>query len=243
MHILSSSWLQRMVGKSASSPEARIANLFTILQDWLDAPGMREQLLATPIGADDHRALNAFLLALVRDTKADAPEKLAFQLYFILLGALNEESRNPGNAAMARAGEAATSLVVAARPARFNQRPRTVAVASVAMVALIAGALLMPVSTPPTPTPSAENPVALQVRNVTPPRPDRLAALYQLNEKMRTGQCSYPQALMLAADQRAIFLEGVVNIDALNTATTNLDEVSQLYQKVSCSYAPAAMLI
>lgn len=87
--------------------------------------------------------------------------------------------------------------------------------------------------------------MALQVRSMAPvtTRPDQLVALYQMNEKLRTGQCSYPQALMLAAEQRATFLEGVVNIDTLNTATTNLDEVSQLYQKVHCSYAPAAMLL
>ena len=242
MQILSSGWLQRMVMKSASSPEARIANLFFILQDWLDAPGMRAQLLSSTMDSDAHRELNAFLLALVTDAKFDAPDKLAFQLYFILLGALNEEDRNPGNNAMTRAGEAAASLIATAKPPRFNKRDRIVAFASVAVTAFITGTLLMPfISGQPAPVAR----IALQAPSVMPvsARPDRLATLYQMNEKIRSGQCSYPQALMLAAEQRAAFMEGVVNIDTLNTATTNLDEVIRLYDKVNCSYTPGILLL
>lgn len=241
MQLLSSDWLKRMVRKSASTPEARIANLFVILQDWLDAPGMREQLLSTSLDADSHRDLNAFLLALVNDAKLGEPEKLAFQLYFILLGALNEETRNPGNSAMTQAGEAAASLIAAARPPRFG-KPSMAAVASVAVVAFIAGALL--ISMPFTSgQPAPVERIVFHEHSVAPvsARPDHLVAIYQMNEKLRAGQCSYPQALMLAAEQRAAFMEGVVNIETLNTATTNLDEVRQLYQKVNCSYAPAAM--
>ena len=245
MQMLSSDWLKRMVKKSASTPEARIANVFVILQDWVDAPGMREQLLSASLDAEGHRELNAFLLSLVTDARLGEPEKLAFQLYFILLGALNEEIRNPGNDSLMRAEEAAASLVTASRLPRFNTSRPITAVVSVAMVAFIAGALLVSMSRAPRQASPVEIRIALQVRSITPvtARPDQLVALYQMHEKLRTGQCSYPQALMLAAEQRATFLEGVVNIDTMNTATTNLDEVSQLYQKVNCSYAPAEMLL
>lgn len=244
MHILSSDWLKRMVKKSASSPEARIANVFLILQDWLDLPGMHEQLASVALGSDGHRELNAFLLSLVADAKLEEPEKLSFQLYFILIGALNEEIRNPGNNALTQAGEAAANLVAAAKPQRIANS-RAIAMASVAMVFLTAGALLAPMLVTSKQHAPLDDRVALQTHGTTPvaARPDQLVALYQLNERIRTGQCSYPQALMLAAEQRAAFMEGVVNIETLDTATTNLDEVSQLYQKVNCSYAPAAMLL
>ncbi len=243
MQLLSSDWLKRMVKKSASTPEARIANLFIILQDWLDAPGMREQLQPAYLGANDHQELKAFLLALVTDTKLNEPEKLTFQLYFILLGALNEEIRNPGNNAMVQAGEAASNLIIASKPA-IIEKPRTIALASVAVVAILAGTLLTTMPTASEKAPPLER-IAPHTRNVTPvsARPDRLVAIYQMHEKIQAGQCSYPQALMLAPEQRAAFLEGVVNIDKLNTATTNLEEVSKLYQKVNCYYAPAAMLL
>jgi hypothetical protein len=246
MQLLSSDWLRRMVKKSAKTPEAQIVNLFVILQDWLDAPGMREQLLNTSHDVEAHHHLNSFLHSLVAEANFVEPDKLAFQLYFLLLGALNEEIRNPGCNSMAQAGDAAASLVAAAKPPIIaKSRMLSVAsFASVAMIALITGFLLIP-SGFRLGQPQQMERAASQSQSGTPAvsRPDTLVALYQMNDKLKAGQCSYPQALMLAADQRAVFMEGVVNIDQLDTASTNLDEVRQLYQKVTCYYAPAAMQI
>lgn len=241
MHIFTSDWLKRMVIKSAASPEARIFNLFGILQDWMEAPGIREQL--SRLDAADHFELHAFIYTLVTDAKLPDSEKLAFQLQFLLLGALSDELRNPGNKAMEQAGEAAAVMIAAAQPAGLNQAHRLAAV-SFGMLALMIGAMvLMPISMPPEPVLHAKQTIPVHAVIPASAQPDRLAAIYQLHDKLQTGQCSYPQALMMAADQRALFLDGVVNIDRLNTATTNLDEVSQLYQKVDCSFAPAAMLL
>ncbi len=244
MQLLSIKWLERMVKKSARTPEAQIVNLFVILQDWLAAPGIREQLLNSSFDAEAHHHLNSLLHSLAAETNLVEPDKLGFQLYFLLLGALNEEIRNPGCNSMAQAGDAAANLVSAAKP-RLIAKSRMLTVASfasVAMIALVAGAMLAP-SSFSSGQPQQMKQVASKTQNGTPSvsRPDTLAALYQMNDKLKAGQCSYPQALMLAADQRSVFMEGVVNIDQLDTASTNLDEVRQLYQKVTCYYAPAAM--
>lgn len=242
MHVFTSDWLKRMVLKSAKAPEARIANLFSILQDWLEAPGMREQVLAVGFDVQARQELHAFLLSLVMAAKLESPEKIAFQLQFMLVGALADELRNPGNHAMDHAAEAAAVMIAAAKPSRFAKFPMA-AVASLAIVVvLMTGVLLVP---------SAPQPEAVTVTASLPKgdivavasRPDRIAAIYQMHERLQSAQCSYPQALMLAPEQRALFLQGVVNIDSLNTAASNLEEVSQLYQKVECSYAPAAMLL
>ncbi len=244
MQMLSSKWLERMVKKSARTPEAQIVNLFVILQDWLDAPGIREQLLNTGHDVEAHHHLNSFLHSLVAEASFVEPDKLAFQLYFLLLGALNEEIRNPGSNSMAQAGDAAASLIAAAKP-RLIAKSRMLFIASfasVAMIALVTGPMLIP-SSFRSGQPQQMKQAASKIQNGTPvvSRPDTLVALYQMNDKIKAGQCSYPQALMLAADQRALFMEGVVNIDQLDTTSTNLDEVRQLYQKVTCYYAPAAM--
>lgn len=244
MQLLSIKWLERMVKKSARTPEAQIVNLFVILQDWLEAPGIREQLLNSSFDAEAHHHLNSLLHSLAAEANFVEPDKLAFQLYFLLLGALNEEIRNPGCNSMAQAGDAAASLVAAAKP-RLIAKSRILSIASfasVAMIALITGAMLIP-SSSRSGMPQQMKQAVSKTQNVTPvaSRPDTLVALYQMNDKIKAGQCSYPQALMLAADQRAVFMEGVVNIDQLNMASTNLDEVRQLYQKVTCYYAPAAM--
>jgi len=239
MHVITSDWLKRMVMKSATNPEARITSLFAILQDWLEAPGMRELLLADNL---DNKKLHAFVFSLVTEAKLLSPEKTAFQLQYMLLGAINAELRNPGNGAMACAGEAAAIIVESARPPRFAKPAITMA--SLVMFVFIVGALLIAMALPQ----KKAIPVTVRIAPKTDiitvaSRPDRLAAIYQMHERIQVGQCSYPQALMLAPEQRAPFMQGVVNIDSLNTASSNLEEVSRLYQKVECSYAPAAMLL
>lgn len=245
MPLLTSDWLKRMVMKSASDPAARIINLFTILQDWLDAPGMRDQLMAYSLDATGHSHLQAFLKALAAEAGLTDPDKLAFQFHFLLIGAINEELRNPGSQAMTQAGEAAASLIAAAKPSRFS-RPRiyvAASFASLAIVALVVGALLKPASGPQLVPLNEHAALRAQAGTDVMARPDALVAIYQMNNKIKSGQCSYPQALMLDADQRSMFMEGVVNIEQLDVASTNLDEVRQLYQKVTCNYAPAAMLL
>lgn len=239
MHAFTSEWLKRKVIKSSAKPAARVLNLFAILQDWMDAPGMREHL--NVVSAASHQELHAFILSLVTDAKLQNPEKLTFQLLFLLMGALNDEQRNPGCNAMERAGKAAAVMVASAQP-RLARLP-ALASASFGLVAVVITAW----SLMPTPQQSAHSPTqlagAIQTVAMEAARPDQLAAIYQLHDRLQSGQCSYPQALMLAANQRALFLDGVVNLDKLNTTASNLNEVSQLYKKVDCSYAPTAMLL
>ncbi len=241
MQILSSEWLKRMVIKSSSSPKARITNLFVILQDWLNAPGIRDQLSSASL--DRHNEVDGLLVHLVTNAKLE-PKKLAFQLHFILLGAINEEIRNPGSNTMDHARAAAASLVAASTPSRIK-KSRAFAVAATAMVGVIAGSLLLPISTTSKPVVPVTQHLELQTHNIVPVavNPDPSVAIYRMHDKIRSAQCLYPQALMLAANQRSVFLEGVVNIDNLKVATTNLDQVSQLYQMVDCYYPPAAMLL
>ena len=46
MDILNSTWLVKMVEKSAKTPQIRLLSLFDILDDWTEAPGVSEQLEA-----------------------------------------------------------------------------------------------------------------------------------------------------------------------------------------------------
>jgi hypothetical protein len=247
MKFLLSDWLKRMVIKSSSLPEARIVNLFVILEDLLEAPGIREQLLSGGLDAESHNDLKAFLLSMAVDARLKEPDKLALQLCFILIGALNEEVRTPGCQAMERAVEAVSNLVSVAKSPRASTA-RSFSAAVVASFFVVCGALLvfMPGHNEKAATNMVRRiPIASVALNTAPiaTNPEKLVALYQMHDKIRAGQCSYPQALMLSEPQRAVFMNGVVNIDDLNTAKTNLEEVIQLYQKVDCYYPPAAMLL
>jgi hypothetical protein len=75
------------------------------------------------------------------------------------------------------------------------------------------------------------------------PNPERVAALYNLHEQVHAANCSYPQALMLAPEQHAPFIENVVDGNVSDIKPESMVMVSQLYQKVDCYYPPAAMLL
>ncbi len=241
MQILLSDWLKRMVRKSSHHPATRITNLFDILQDWLEAPGMRDTMLATRLDPAQHLEFSGYLLSLVRDAGLRDPEKLSCQLNALLLGALQEEMRNPGSLAMTHARQAARQLINDTQKSAWPGPKLLAAVTSSVASLALGGWMLMHSEAPQkiAATPTSPRPALHHVTLA----PDRLAAIFQRHDRIRSAQCAYPQALMLAADQRAVFMDSVVNVDALNARTTNLEEVSALYDKVECYYPPAAMLL
>ena len=46
MEILNSSWLLRMLDSSAKKPADKLLSLFSFLETWLGAPGIREQFVS-----------------------------------------------------------------------------------------------------------------------------------------------------------------------------------------------------
>lgn len=240
MKILSSDWLKRMVEKAAATPRGRIVALFEILQDWTDAPGMRQILQGESLTDSGQRELKTFLLHLATGTGVSNPEVLASQLSLVLFGALNEELRNPGSGALLQAGQAASLLV--AGHVDGHRSPRRIAryVAPIT-AALAALALLLPY---PGSLVSVEQHRPLPMRaSPVASNPDQVAAIYHMHDAMRAGDCWYPQALMLPPEQRAVYLENVISGSVEKLAPETLVMVNQLYQKVQCYYPPAAMLL
>lgn len=240
MNIFSSGWLQHMVDKAAITPTARIQTLFQILQDWSDAPGLRAQLQEATHDEDGQRAIMAYLLQLVEATGVAMPEVVARQLHMVLLGALVQEMRQPGTHALEHAKSAAIQLVTAQMPSRRSRHfANTAIVASVALMVSISAIFL----TRQAPVPVAVAPMRLMTTSAAISSPDKIAEIYHLHAQMQAANCSYPQALMLAPDQRGPFLENVVNGDLSKMRPEAIVMVSQLYQKVDCYYPPSAMLL
>lgn len=240
MNIFTSGWLQRMVDKVAGTPTARIQALFQILQDWVDAPGLHSQLQEAALDEDGQRAIMAYLLQLVEATGVAMPEVVARQLHMVLLGALVQEIRQPGTHALEHAKSAAIQLLTAQMPSRHTSRfANTAIAASVALVVSLSAIFL----TRPAPASAIVAPVRLVTASAAISSPDKIAEIYHLHARMQAANCSYPQALMLAPDQRGPFLENVVNGDLSRMPPESIVMVSQLYQKVDCYYPPSAMLL
>lgn len=238
MSIVSCGWLQRMADKSGTSAETRIQAVFQILQDWIDVPDIRQQLQSQPLDGSDRAALQSYLQTQLHNTKVKQPAIVAIQLQMVLLGALSEELRNPGSQALVQGQHTAKVLIRAQTPNSIAFR--SMAVAAAVLVVLGSFALLLPQSQY---TPQHAHPLQVAIVTDMPASPDQVAKIYHLHEQLQAANCSYPQALMLAPEQRAPFLDRVVNGSTDKLQPGSIMMINQLYQKVDCYYPPAAMLL
>lgn len=239
LELLNSDWLLRMCMQGARDPRARLTAPFDILDDWLDAPRLRAALAEdAPDSAreDDGRLLD-YLARNAGAAGLHEPQAVAEQLQLLLMGALHAELRAPGLGAMRQARQAAVLLLQAATPV---QKPlRQAAAWGAALAVLLMLPLLQHAEAPRPPAQTVAAAHTLAVRDVSPLQ---LAALDQVRERQRRGTCQYPQALMLPAEHRALFLEGVVGGAVKASTVEQVETLLQLSQKVECLYTPAAMV-
>lgn len=244
MDILNSAWLLSMLKKSGSSSQQRLLSLFDILADWLAAPHIRETLSLNK--EEDSASINLlnYLTEEAKISGAQMPEVLAQQLYFMALGALQEELRTPGSNAVAHAKEAAKALIrVQTQQEHFKSRPLVYGLAASLFVMVGVSGMLMPgVIEFAKPAPSS----IAQLTNVQPPpvsieaNPARTAAMYASIEQMRSGVCQYPEALMIPESQQAVYLQNVVG-GQVSSKAADQELAGQLMQKVRCNYTPMLM--
>ena len=94
--ILNSQWLIKMLEKSSQTPHGRLLSLFDILEDWLEAPTIREQTsireqISEPVYSPKQaKILQDYLTLEAAKAGAAMPEMLASQLYFMAIAAINE---------------------------------------------------------------------------------------------------------------------------------------------------------
>lgn len=242
--MLNSAWLLRMLEKSSPSPQGRLLALFDILGDWIEAPHLRSALADQSIAdiATEDGALTAYLTGQARLAGLDAPEAIAQQLYTLALGALHAELRSPGCAALPEAGKAALTLLQSSVHA---PRYRLQMLAAGVMFVLLLGAFNLDDDSvqPANRHTTATLPVTPALHAASRPAisPTQIAALNYSIERLRSGVCQYPQALMLPAEQRGPFLDSIVGGSVTPSSAEHAAALNTLVQKVDCYYAPIAM--
>lgn len=238
--MLHSHWLLKMLDKTGDTPRERVLALFDILQDWTAAPGLKTD--AGMAGSED--ALIDYLTTQLAALRLPEPAILATQIYCITLGALQTAGTDERGDAFLQGRQAAAILLDAHRPPRRVKAGAAVAASLFALVSAIfiaageypaAPSHQMATFSPPTDI-GAFQPVQTRLGS----SPDQVASLHDSLERMRHGVCQYPQALMLAPEARAVFLENVVN-GSVPTDAGQIREAHLLAQKVECYYAPVAM--
>ena len=245
MDILNSDWLLTMLDKSSDAARQRLLNLFGILDDWLQAPHMREHLGQDAAASGAVPVLLQYLTQQSRALRAPAPEALAHQLYFMAQTALQQELRLPGCQACVHARQAAQALLDAQLSSR-RQRIGTYGLAAgLLAVAGVSGYLALNLLRPaPIALHAALEPLEPpHIAAVLPPaqaNPVHTAEMFASIERMRGGVCHYFEALMLPEGQQGVYLHNVVagevSMDAADQALA-----ARLMQRVRCDYAPMLM--
>jgi len=238
--MLHSDWLLKMLDKTGNTPRQRILALFDILQDWMSAPGLKTDTEMT--GSEE--ALIEYLAGQLSALHLPEPDILATQIYFIALGALHTAGTGERGDAFLQGRQAAVVLLDAHRP---PHRVKVGAAVAASIFAVVSAIFFSAGESPVAPSQQmAALPAPTDIATFQPVRarlgnsPDQVASLHDSLERMRRGVCQYPQALMLAPEARAVFLENVVN-GSVPTDAGQIREARRLAQKVECYYAPVAM--
>ncbi len=246
MDILNSSWFLNMLKKAGATPRERLLALFDILDDWVNAPHIREKFSAIEINGEEPQALLEYLTAQATSSGAQAPEVLAQQLYFMATNMLQEELRSPGCAASQHARQVAQALIQAQmeKDRYISKRSAYAMAASVFFVTGIAGMLIFghvnPLDGKPiTPSRMVAVTPAANTKSAEA-SPEQTAALFAVIEQMRKGECQYPEALQLPDSQKAVYLTNVVG-GQISTNAADQALVAQLLTKVRCNYTPMLM--
>ena len=115
MDILNSDWLINMLKKSSTSPHGRLLSLFDIVEDWLNAPNVVNNLVKSKADNSLQQTtevisthLQHYLTQQAALAGSEQPEMLAHQLYFMLLAAIQEAVRSPKLASFASASQSLT---------------------------------------------------------------------------------------------------------------------------------------
>lgn len=246
--MLYSDWLLNMLEKAGSDPRSRILALFDILHDWTTAPGIGNGSATRQLSHGAPDALLAYLSKQLAALRLEEPEVLAQQVVFIALGALQAEKAGT-HGAFAQGRNAVSVLLDAQRKPTIARARMAAVTASACLIAFAAffvpsseialtrqavAVETLPVSLGT--TMASLHPAATSLSS----SPDQMASLHDSLERIRQGVCQYPQALMLAPEYRAVYLDNVVNGSVPGSAD-QMREARQLAKKVECYYPPVAM--
>lgn len=245
MEILNSDWFINMLKQAGRTPTARLLALFDVLDNWCEAPGIREQLALSPPQYQPC-PLQAYLCLEAANARAVQPEMLASQLYYIAQFALIEKLNGLNPASVQHAKSAAKALLEAQTSKEYHISQNTVyaMAASFVGVAVVAASLLFLHHQPAAPQHQATS-AQLSKPFITAAKfdttnADHTADLFAQIEEMRGGDCQLIEALQLPDSYKKIYFENIV-LGQISTVPEEQKIVRELLQKIRCNYTPKLM--
>ncbi len=238
-----------MLKKSSNTAQGRLLNLFTIIDDWLDAPKLEKHTNTNPPQSENK--LLEYLALEAAKAGAEMPEMLAHQLYFMAIAAAQEKLSNNKADSFSHAKLAAQALISAQKQKSAFVISRKTLYASAASITLIVGitsAILFANLQKVQP----QQEVALNSNfnqaniklasnhDINAASPSQTAALFARIEQMRKGNCQLIEAIQLPDAYKKIYFENIV----MGQISSNREDqriVNNLLTMVKCNYTPMLM--
>lgn len=234
-----------MLEKSSLTPHGRLLALFDILEDWLEAPSIREQLNGQFSKPKNAQLLHDFLSAEATKAGAAMPEILANQLYFMAISAIQARLQPNIHAgaghAFNHAKSAANAIILAQTKKEFHiKKSSAYAMAASFFVAIIITGSWFTLRESSVPATLAQ--ASPQATLVATPMasPDQTAALMAQLEQMRHGNCQLIEAIQLPDKVKGIYLNMVVN-GQVSTDPQEQVIAMELLKNTRCNYKPMLM--
>lgn len=214
MHLLDSEWFFRMVEQQGRTPAARLEAVFTVVGQWISAPGIKETF-ANPHSLQVNSRLKSYLTETAQSARAENPAMLASQLIILLQGAISEELRQPGVNALQNATTAAQAVIAqACRPSN----PRSIPWSAVASLAIVMTTAIIWHLYPAPPKVVLVNTAAaphhspyVQAAMTTPMgiSPSDIEEALNLQEQFNRGTCAAPHLLALPPGQVTAYMDAI----------------------------------
>lgn len=247
MELLESEWLINMLDKSSKDPKQRLTNLFSTVDDWLEAPHVQKDWPQE--NAISSTKLQDYLCQQARQSGAKMPEMLGHQLYFMVLAAAQDKIRHQNTQSLIHAQLAAKAIIHAQTAREWSLTKRQLlVVATCSLIIMAASGWFMAQQF----SPKSEDPlVMLQTRQdglLAPSRqvlqltasPSQTAALFSRIEQMRKGNCQLIEAIQLPDAYKEIYFENIV-MGQISSKLEDQKIVTQLLDMVRCNYTPMLM--
>ncbi len=247
MNPLESDWFFQMVERGGKTPSERLLAIFSVTEQWIGAPGIRETFLQNdPV--QDHllhscNKLKCFLANLATAARVEKPEILASHLVILLQGAIAEELRNPALHPLAEAALAAKAVIHSSHARSLHSSWR--AVGGIA-AGLCAVALVWQLQNKHE-TNFTQNPVLMASNSMLPMpigiSPSQLEATLVLHEQFEKGTCPVPQLVALPTGQMTAYMN-VINFRTPDNPTADRENIRaflawyKLAQSTGCYMAP-----
>ncbi|MPS49237.1 hypothetical protein [Methylobacillus sp.] len=214
MELLNSSWLIRMIEKAGPRPIDKLLSVYTLLETWLHAPGIRqgvnEEYSNNSLMFQSCPALTSYLVSLAIAAKLKNPATVVTQMMILLQGAIAEELRNPEMGALLAAQQAAKVVVKDATPSimvRADEAIRASGYAATFLACTILAVHFLP-SKNSAPVHNAQQDVGYQqVTLLSSIDPELLLKAFALRKSMEAGTCPTPNFFSMPKEQISVYMD------------------------------------